>query len=135
MVVSGLRSYNFSLIPFGNDVPNVFIQKLSFSFLCLSVHLGLWSIRVTLSLLKISAIAVPCVRRCLLRGKFGLHLVSLLCPFIRLLNRCTDSPTYWRLHIPHCKRYMMFSLLQFKLTWMSNCLPFDVLVKCWVCCM
>jgi len=34
----------------------------------------------------------------------GVHLMSLLWPFIRLLNGCTISSAYWHPHIPHSKR-------------------------------
>ena len=78
------------------------IHKLSLSCLLLSSHLGLWPIMVTFSLPKISW--WPVDLRCLLIGRSGLQLASLLLPFKCLLSCYLVSPTYWKPQIAYSRR-------------------------------
>jgi hypothetical protein len=67
-----------------------FIQRLSLS--CL-VHWWLISIILIFCFCKALAFLWLDERRCRLRGKSGVHLMSLLWLFLRILNGCTMSLT------------------------------------------
>jgi len=75
-------------------VCNFPIQNISLSFLDLSSHLKLFSI-ILMIFYKAPAFLLLDERRCRMRGKSGLHLMSLLWLFLRLLYDCTVSPPYW----------------------------------------
>jgi hypothetical protein len=119
-------------MPFGCNVCNSRIQKLSLFCLWFSFQLGLWAMISILDLPK-SSNECPGDTKCWLTGKSVFFVRSLLCPFILVLNGWTLSPTYCDPQTWQSRRETTLGVLQWTIS-LGNIVSMWLLLEAITCC-